>query len=136
MKKRRRTLFRRGVIAVIPIEGVISVKQADPYIELIERAEKTRKIKGVLVKLSSQGGSITGTELLYLALMRLKEKKPLFVWTTMAASGGYYAACAAHKILAPSTAIIGSIGVISIKPVVSGLLTKIASRWRCSKRET
>ena len=133
MKKRTLTLFRRGVLAVIPIEGVISVKQVDPYLELIERAEKTRKIRGVLIKLSSQGGSITGTELLYMALMRLKEKKPLFVWTTMAASGGYYAACAAHRILAPSTAIIGSIGVISIKPVVSGLLTKIGLKMEVLK---
>ncbi|MBN1881248.1 MAG: signal peptide peptidase SppA [Deltaproteobacteria bacterium] len=133
MKKRTRTLFRRGVIAVIPIEGVISVKQVDPYLDLIERAEKTRKIRGVLIKLSSQGGSITGTELLYMAMMRLKEKKPLFVWTTMAASGGYYAACAADKILAPSTAIIGSIGVISIKPVISGLLSKIGLKMEVLK---
>jgi len=133
MKKQKRTLFRRGVLAVIPIEGVISVKQVDPYLELIERAEKTRKIRGVLIKLSSQGGSITGTELLYMALMRLREKKPLFVWTTMAASGGYYAACAAHKILAPSTAIIGSIGVISIKPVVTGLLSKIGLKMEVLK---
>lgn len=133
MKIRTRTLFKRGVLAVIPIEGVISVKQVDPYLELIERAEKTRKIRGVLIKLSSQGGSITGTELLYMALMRLKEKKPLFVWTTMAASGGYYAACAAHKILAPSTAIIGSIGVISIKPVVTGLMTKIGLKMEVLK---
>jgi protease-4 len=133
MKKRTRTLFRRGVLAVIPIEGVISVKQVDPYLELIERAEKTRKIRGVMIKLSSQGGSITGTELLYLALMRLKEEKPLFVWTTMAASGGYYAACAAHRILAPSSAIIGSIGVISIKPVVTGLLSKIGLKMEVLK---
>jgi len=133
MKKRTRTLFRRGVLAVIPIEGVISVKQVGPYLELIERAEKTRKIRGVMINLSSQGGSITGTELLYMALMRLKEKKPLFVWTTMAASGGYYAACAAHKILAPSTAIIGSIGVISIKPVITGLMTKIGLKMEVLK---
>lgn len=112
-------------MAVIPIHGVISMKMVEPYLDIIEKAEKAKKIKGVILKLSSQGGSITATEVLYMALMRLKEVKPLYVWTTLAASGGYYAACASEKIIAPKTAFVGSIGVISIKPVIRDALKMV-----------
>jgi protease-4 len=129
----KRKLFRRGMLAVIPFAGIISMRSVEPYIELIERAEKAKKIKGVLIKLSCQGGSVTATEVLYRALMRLREKKPLYVWTTLAASGGYYVAAACHKIMAPSSAIIGSIGVIAIKPVVSGVMKKVGMKVEVMK---
>ncbi|MBN1574126.1 MAG: signal peptide peptidase SppA [Deltaproteobacteria bacterium] len=124
---------RRGIIALIPISGVISMKMVDPYLEIIERAEKSKKVKGVLLNLSSQGGSVTATEVLYMALKRLAEKKPLYAWTTLAASGGYYAACAAEKILAPPSAMVGSIGVIYIKPVISGIMKKVGIKVEIGK---
>jgi len=124
---------RRGMIAVIPISGVLSMRSVEPIIELIERVERMKKVRGVLVRLSSQGGSITATEVLYQALVRLREKKRLFVWTVLAASGGYYAACAGEKIYAPGSAIIGSIGVISIKPVVSGVMKKLGLKVEVTK---
>jgi protease-4 len=117
--------LRRGVIAVIPFSGVLSMKSVVPVVELIEYAEKAGRVKGVLLNLSSQGGSVTATEVLVMALGRLSEKKPLFVWTTMAASGGYYAAAAADRIMAPPSAIIGSIGVIFLKPDISGIMNRL-----------
>jgi protease-4 len=117
--------FRRGVIAVIPFSGVLSMKTVMPVLELIEYAERARRVKGVLLNLSSQGGSVTATEVLVMALSRLKEKKPLFVWTTMAASGGYYAAAIADRIMAPPSAVIGSIGVIFLKPDISALMNRL-----------
>jgi protease-4 len=116
---------RRGVIAVIPFSGVLSMKSVTPILELIEYAEKAGRVKGVLLNLSSQGGSVTATEVLVMALARLAEKKPLFVWTTMAASGGYYAAVAAERIMAPPSAVIGSIGVIFLKPDISGIMNRL-----------
>ena len=124
---------RRGIIALIQISGVISMKMVDPYLEIIERVEKAKKVKGVLLNLSSQGGSVTATEVLHMALKRLAEKKPLFAWTTLAASGGYYAACAAEKILAPPSAMVGSIGVIYIKPVISGIMKKVGVKVEIGK---
>ncbi len=117
--------LRRGVIAVIPFSGIISMKSVAPIVELIEYAEKAPRIRGVLLNLSSQGGSVTATEVLVMALARLKEKKPLFVWTTMAASGGYYAASVADRIMAVPSAVIGSIGVIFIKPDISALMSRL-----------
>jgi protease-4 len=117
--------LRRGVVAVIPFSGVLSMRTVAPVVELVELAEKVPRIKGVLLNLSSQGGSVTATEVLVMALARLKEKKPLFVWTTMAASGGYYAAAAADRIMAVPSAIIGSIGVIFVKPDISALMGRL-----------
>jgi len=117
--------IRRGVIAVIPFSGVLSMKSVAPVVELIEYAEKARRIRGVLLNLSSQGGSVTATEGLVMALARLKQQKPLFVWTTMAASGGYYAAAIADRIVAVPSAVIGSIGVFFLKPDISGAMNRI-----------
>jgi protease-4 len=117
--------FRRGVIAVISYSGVLSMRTVEPLVELIEAAEKAGRIKGVLLRLSSQGGSVTASEVLAQAMDRAKEKKPLFVFTTMAASGGYYAACSADRIVAPPSAILGSIGVIFFKPDISGLMGRL-----------
>ncbi len=120
-----RWCLRRGVIAVIPFSGVLSMRSVAPVVELIEYAERAPRVKGVLLNLSSQGGSVTATEVLVMALTRLKEKKPLFVWTTMAASGGYYAASAADRIMAVPSAVIGSIGVIFLKPDISGIMNRL-----------
>jgi protease-4 len=117
--------FRRGVIAVISYSGVLSMRTVEPLVDLIEAAERARRVKGVLLRLTSQGGSVTASEVLALAVGRLKEKKPVFVWTTMAASGGYYAACSADRIIAPPSAIIGSIGVIFFTPDISGLMGRL-----------
>ena len=117
--------FRRDVIAVISFSGVLSMRTVEPLVEIIEAAEKTKRIKAVLLKLSSQGGSVTATEVLAMAMGRLKQEKPLYVWTTMAASGGYYAACSADRIMAPPSAVIGSIGVIFFKPDISGLMGRL-----------
>ncbi len=68
-----------------------------------------------------------------MALARLKEKKPLFVWTTMAASGGYYAAAMADKIMAVPSALIGSIGVIFIKPDISALMSRLGVKLEVLK---
>ena len=133
MSKRIMKLSKRGVIAVIPFSGTLSMRSVEPYIDIIERVEKMRKVKGAILKLSSQGGGVTASEVLYMALTRLKEKKRLFVWTTMAASGGYYAAAAAEKIFAPPSAIVGSIGVLSLKPVISGVMKKLGLKVEVTK---
>lgn len=133
MSKRILKFSKRGVIAVIPFSGTLSMRSVEPYIDIIERVEKMRKVKGAILKLSSQGGGVTASEVLYMALTRLKEKKRLFVWTTMAASGGYYAAAAAEKIFAPPSAIVGSIGVLSLKPVISGVMKKLGLKVEVTK---
>ena len=74
-------------------------------------------IKAVVMRISSGGGSALASDMIWEEVRRLKEKKPVVVsMGAMAASGGYYIAAPASKILASPTSITGSIGVISAVP--------------------
>jgi protease IV len=73
-------------------------------------------VKAVVLRIDSPGGSALASDLLWRALMQLRAKKPLIVSIgDMAASGGYYLACTANRILAEPTSIVGSIGVVGGK---------------------
>jgi protease-4 len=73
-------------------------------------------VRAVVLRIDSPGGSALASDLLWRALMQLRAKKPLVVSIgDMAASGGYYLACTANRILAEPTSIVGSIGVVGGK---------------------
>jgi protease-4 len=73
-------------------------------------------VKAVVLRIDSPGGSALASDLLWRALMQLRAKKPLIVSVgDMAASGGYYLASAANRIIAEPTSIVGSIGVVGGK---------------------
>ena len=73
-------------------------------------------VKAVVLRIDSPGGSALASDLLWRALMQLRAKKPLVVSIgDMAASGGYYLACTANRIIAEPTSIVGSIGVVGGK---------------------
>jgi len=98
-------------VAVVDIQGVI----ADPYEinktlrELGERDD----IKAVVLRIESPGGAVGPSQEIHGEILRLKEKKTVVAsMGAIAASGGYYAAVAADKIMANPGTITGSIGVI------------------------
>jgi len=73
-------------------------------------------VKAVVLRIDSPGGSALASDLLWRALMQLRAKKPLVVSIgDMAASGGYYLASTANRIIAEPTSIVGSIGVVGGK---------------------
>jgi protease-4 len=111
-------------MAVVPLSGPIFSRTIEQYAGLFQGLERSGNIKGVMLEIESPGGSAVASEYLYDRLKRLNEKKPLYCYALMAASGGYMAAAAARKIYAPSTGLVGSIGVLSIKPVVRGLMER------------
>jgi len=79
-----------------------------------------------LLDIDSPGGSATGSEVLFRSIQRVAESKPVYAYIRgMAASGGYYLACAASKIYSLPTALVGSIGVIYLRPVLEQLLSKV-----------
>ncbi|KYF93966.1 Signal peptide peptidase, partial [Sorangium cellulosum] len=93
---------------------------------IITRLTKDTSAKAVVLRIDSPGGSALASDLLWQKLMRLREEKPLVVSIGgMAASGGYYLACAGTKILAEPTSIIGSIGVVGGKFAVGKALADI-----------
>jgi protease-4 len=117
--------WKKDKIAVVYYGGTIFRRNIEDYLSLFRTLEKDSSIKGVLLEIESPGGSATDSEYLYRKLARLRDKKPLYCYALMAASGGYMAAAAAKKIYVPSTAIVGSIGVLSVKPVLRELLERI-----------
>lgn len=82
----------------------------------LDEAEEDDAIKAVVFRVNSPGGSAVASEVILNAARRVAKKKPLIVsMGNVAASGGYYVACAADKILAEESTITGSIGVVSGK---------------------
>lgn len=99
---------------------------AGEVLETIDMIKKSSYIKGVLIALNSPGGSVGPTKRIFDALFSLRNEKPVVVYITdMAASGGYYIASAADKIVAYESAIVGSIGVILIRPNIQPLLENL-----------
>ena len=84
------------------------------------------RIKAVIFRINSPGGSALASELICQAVERCARKKPVVASVSgVAASGGYYVAVGAPIIVADPSAITGSIGVVSGKFAISGLLEKL-----------
>ena len=99
----------------------------DKYlINEIEKLRKDDKIKAVVFRINSGGGSAYASEQIWKAISDLKEEKPVIVsMGDLAASGGYYIACNAHKIVAQSTTLTGSIGIFGTFPSLEKTFKKI-----------
>lgn len=120
-------------IAVLIAEGVIVDGKGEAaqigdknYVELIEDLRKDDDVKAVVLRVNSPGGSAMASDHIWQALMDLKATgKPLVVsMGSLAASGGYYIACAADSIYAEPSTITGSIGVVSAIPQFQELLNE------------
>ena len=102
---------RADHVARVKINGLITGDEKT--LELLEEIEKADRVKAVLVRIDSPGGTTAGSEALYLSLRQIGEKKPVVaVMDTVAASGGYITAIAADHIVARGNTITGSVGVL------------------------
>ena len=121
----REGLFWSGEkIAIIEVKGVILDPQ--PTIEKIVQFRKNRNVKAIVVRIDSPGGAVGPAQEIYGEIKKAqREKKVLVSVGSMAASGGYYIACAADKIFANPGSITGSIGVIIESMNVEDLLRKV-----------
>ena len=118
---------RRSSVAIVEIHGVIGNHVKIPeFSRLIDSVADNQRLKALLLDIDSPGGSATGSGVLYRAIQRVAEEKPVYAYVRgMGASGGYYLACAASKVYALPTALVGSIGVIYLRPVLEQLLSKV-----------
>jgi protease-4 len=111
-------------IARVTIQGLIRDDQE--RVQQLDRLARSSAVRAVVVHVDSPGGTTAGSEQLYDALMRVKDRKPLVVVVDgLAASGGYIAALAGDHIVAKQTSLVGSIGVLFQYPNVGDLLSKI-----------
>lgn len=91
----------------------------------LEKLTNDDKVKAVVLRVNSPGGSAYASEQIWHAVMKLKAKKPVVVsMGGYAASGGYYISCPANYIFAEPTTLTGSIGIYAMFPDFSGLLTE------------
>lgn len=121
-------------VAVIFASGAINVGKSsdgpfggemvgsDTIVAAVNDAAADKSVKAIVLRVDSPGGSALASDLMWYALENAKAKKPVVVsMGDVAASGGYYIACNANKIVAQPSTVTGSIGVFMGKPVVKGL---------------
>ncbi len=95
---------------------------SDTLVRAINDATEDESIKAIVLRVDSPGGSALASDLMWHALENAKAKKPLVVsMSDYAASGGYYIACNANKIVAEPSTLTGSIGMFTGKMTLKGL---------------
>ena len=108
-------------IARVRIDGMITGDQAT--LNLLDELAKSEKVKAVIIRIDSPGGTTAGSEAIYEEIRKISKDKPVVaVMDTVAASGGYITAIATDYIVARGNTITGSIGVIFSFPEISKLL--------------
>lgn len=113
---------RATKIAVIRLQGVIDDEQARDVYSQLKRARQDERVKALILRVNSPGGTISGSDRIYNEI-RAKTDKPVVAFMQgVAASGGYYTSVACDKIVAEPTAITGSVGVIAGYLVLQELL--------------
>ena len=111
-------------VAQIAIDGLILDDPARD--EALKEVADDDKVKALLVKIDTPGGTYVGGEALYESLRQVGEKKPVVaIMGTTATSAGYMSALGSDHIVARSSTLTGSIGVILQTADVTGLLDKI-----------
>ena len=120
-------LLGRSGVGVVEMFGVIGGGLRVPmYSRILDDLRKDKRFKAVIVEIDSPGGTAAGSELLYHSLVRVSREKPVVAYIGgTGASGAYYIGCAASKIVALPSSLVGSIGVIYLRPVLQQLLEKI-----------
>jgi protease-4 len=115
---------KKNPIAIYIAEGSIMDGEAEEgsigsinMVEDLKKIQNDEKIKGVVLRINSPGGSALASDVILREIENLQKKKKVVVsMGNVAASGGYYIASSADKIFAEKNTITGSIGVFSIIP--------------------
>ena len=101
-------------IQVVDVEGELF--QSRPILDQLKRYEDSNSVKAILLNIDSPGGGVAVSQEIYAEIKRLREKKDKTIvayLSSTGASGAYYIACAADRIVANPGTIVGSIGVIA-----------------------
>ncbi len=139
--------WSRGKIVIIEVEGLLmnarsggflqaTENQVSLFVQQLQKAEADEDVRAVVLRVNSPGGTVSATDTMYQHVLkfRQKSKKPVVAAAQdIAASGGYYVACAADRVIVQPTSVIGSIGVIFNTFEFSGTLDKIGARSEAIK---
>ncbi|MCX5851845.1 MAG: signal peptide peptidase SppA [Deltaproteobacteria bacterium] len=118
------SLMEKEKVGVVVVEGVLHSSQK--IVEQLDEFDEDDAVRAVVLRINSPGGGIVPAQEIYDKVIRLrKHKKVVASMGSVAASGGYYIACAADRIVANPGSITGSIGVIIYFSQFDELLKKI-----------
>ncbi len=101
-------------VQVVDVDG--ELVESRTILDQLKRYEDSNSVKAILLNIDSPGGGVAVSQEIYAEIKRLREKKDKIVvayLSSTGASGAYYVACAANKIVANPGSIVGSIGVIA-----------------------
>jgi protease IV len=123
-------------IAIIDIKGEID--SADDVIRQLKRYEDDGSVKALVLRVDSPGGGVAASQEIFDQLMKFRSKGKHIVVSmgAVAASGGYYVACAGDTIFANPGTVTGSIGVIFSFPVIRTLMDKVGIKLEVVKSGT
>lgn len=138
----------KDVIAVVYVEGailpgepehsvlgVVEGAYSGPIRRALEKVSADERVKGVVLRVSSPGGSAVASEIILAATQRVREHKPIVVsMGDVAASGGYYVSCGVDRIYADRATITGSIGVVAGKVATSDMWRRIGIHFHSTAR--
>jgi len=126
-------------IALLDVSGVL-INAAEPgllsegehvvsfIVEKLNKAAADRRVRAVVLRINSPGGTVTASDTIYEELRRFRAvtgKPVVAFFQDVAASGAYYLACAADEIVAQPTSVTGSIGVVMQMVDLSGTMAKL-----------
>ncbi len=115
-----------GDIGVLEMFGGISDESSAPIIKQLDKWAENSSIKAIVIHINSPGGGVAPSQEIYDAILRVRDEKPVVASiASVAASGGYYIACASDKIIANRGSLTGSIGVILQFNTAEVLMQKI-----------
>ncbi|MCC7349235.1 MAG: signal peptide peptidase SppA [Phycisphaerales bacterium] len=128
----RQTILVKGdanqKIAVVQVNGVIADESAEQFRQLIHAVAQDSQVKALVLAIDSPGGAVTSADQMYHQVRRFKATRPevpiIVTMGSVAASGGYYIACAGDYLFAERSTITGSIGVLMPRFNISGLMSK------------
>jgi protease-4 len=131
------SLFLTGMgdrVAIVDVHGVI--ENSSEVVRQLRKYAKDSSVPVVVLHINSPGGGAAASQEIYEEVNKLREdgKKVVASMGSVAASGGYYVACAADTIIANPATLTGSIGVIFQFPVAEELFKKIGVKFEVVKR--
>lgn len=117
----------RDRIAVVELFGTIGGQiKSQVYEQIFTAIQQDSKIRALVLDIDSPGGGVSASDYLYRSVLKVAKNKPVVASIRgTGASGAYYISCAAQTIVASPAAIVGSIGVISVRPALQELLERM-----------
>jgi protease-4 len=131
----------RDKVLLLPVEGFLTDRPergllrsrpgtVQEVVARLRKAEEDDRVRALLLRIHSPGGTVTASDILFREIAAYAERsgaRVVAVLMDVAASGGYYVALAAERIVAHPTTVTGSVGVIFIQPKIHGLMEKIGA---------